>query len=79
MQIAKVSRRHPALRNAASQIFREHRREVGRSQRRLEENVWVLDRQNSSSPGSSRPSTSLGSAKKKDVDARHKAGHDELV
>jgi Endoribonuclease L-PSP len=33
--IAKVSRRHTASRNAASLIFREHRREVDRSQRRF--------------------------------------------
>src|SRR5579864_9093661 len=33
----------------------------------------------SSWPGLSRPSTSLHAARKQDVDARHKAGHDEFV
>ncbi|MBV8698349.1 MAG: hypothetical protein JO052_10900 [Bradyrhizobium sp.] len=33
----------------------------------------------SSWPGSSRPSTSSPTAQKQDVDARHKAGHDELM
>jgi hypothetical protein len=39
-------------------------------------NVLHDDFKPASWPGLSRPSTSL--AKKQDVDARHKAGHDEL-
>jgi hypothetical protein len=45
--------------------------------------AWSCDPPNThhqpSWPGLSRPSASLVSTSRKDVDARHKAGHDEVV